>query len=104
MSEFATPALDGKTMELQQLVRELHWLEWQMRVFEDRYGVLSRDFYRAMEAGELSDLDDGEEPRFHDFLEWHGLYKIWLKREQTYRQLLHRQSILEQLRGLPVAA
>ena len=91
-------------MELQQLVRELHWLEWQMRVFEDRYGVLSRDFYRAMEAGELSDLDDGEEPRFHDFLEWHGLYKIWLKREQTYRQLLHRQSILEQLRGLPVAA
>ena len=36
-----------------------------------------RDFYRAMEAGELSDLDDGEEPRFHDFLEWHGLYKIW---------------------------
>ena len=64
-------------MELQQLVRELHWLEWQMRVFEVRYGVLSRDFYRAMEAGELSDLDDGEEPRFHDFLEWHGLYKIW---------------------------
>ena len=54
-----------------------------MRVFEDRYGVLSRDFYRAMEAGELSDLDDGEEPRFHDFLEWHGLYKIWLKRGST---------------------
>ena len=48
-----------------------------MRVFEDRYGVLSLDFYRAMEAGELSDLDDGAEPRFHDFLEWHGLYKIW---------------------------
>ena len=41
--------------------------------------MLSRDFYRAMEAGELSDLDDGEEPGFHDFLKWHGLYKIWLK-------------------------
>ena len=104
VSEFVTPVLDGKTMELQQLVRELHWLEWQMRVFEDRYGVLSRDFYRAMEAGELSDLDDGEEPRFHDFLEWHGLYKVWLKREQSYRQSLHRQSILEQLRNLPAAA
>jgi len=103
-SEFVTPALDGKTMELQQLVRELHWLEWQMRVFEDRYGVLSRDFYRAMEAGELSDLDDGEAPRFHDFLEWHGLYKTWLRRGQGYRQSLHRRSVLERLRGLPAAA
>jgi len=57
-----------------------------------------------MEAGELSDLDDGEEPRFHDFLEWHGLYRIWLKREQAYRHLLHRLSVLKQLRTLPAAA
>jgi hypothetical protein len=57
-----------------------------------------------MEAGELSELDDGEEPRFRDFIEWHGLYKTWLKREQVYRQHLRHQSLLEQLRGLPVAA
>ena len=31
-------------MSLQPLIRELHWLEWQMRTFEDKYGVLSRDF------------------------------------------------------------
>ena len=91
-------------MELKLLIRDLHWIEWQLRTFEDRYGVLSRDFYRAMEAGELSDLDDGAEPRFRDFLEWHGLYKVWQRREQTYRQLLHRQTVLDQLRNLPMAA
>lgn len=90
-------------MELEQLVREIHWIEWQLRVFEDKYGVLSRDFYEAMEAGELSEFDDGEEPHFHDFLEWHGLYKIWLRREQMYRELLHQQSLREQLRRAHVA-
>lgn len=35
----------------------------------------SEDFYKAMEAGELEDFDDIDDPRFHDFLEWHGLVK-----------------------------
>lgn len=69
-------------MELQQLVREFHWVEWELRTFEDKYGALSRDFYQAMETGQLSDLDDSDESYFHDFLEWHALYKIWLNREQ----------------------
>ncbi len=70
-------------MELQQVIREIHWLEWQLRTFEVKYDVRSEDFYRAMESGELSEFDDGEEPYFPDFIEWHGLYKVWLQREQT---------------------
>ena len=85
-------------MELQQLIREIHWIEWQLRTFEDMYGVRSGDFYQAMESGQLSGLDDGEEPHSNDFLEWHGLYKVWLNREQTYRELLHQQPLSEQLR------
>jgi len=42
-----------------------------------------QDFYEAMESGQLSEFDDGEDPHFHDFLEWHGLYKVWLRREQA---------------------
>lgn len=91
-------------MELQQLIREIHWIEWQLRIFEDKYGILSSDFYQAMESGHLSEFDDGEEPHFSDFLEWHGLYKIWLKQEQAYRELLGRQSLPEQLRRVLVAA
>ena len=91
-------------MDLQQLIREIHWIEWQLRTFEDKYGVLSRDFYQAMESGELSEFDDGEEPHFHDFVEWHGLYKIWLKREQTYREKLAQRSLTRQLRHALISA
>ena len=91
-------------MELQQLIREIHWLEWQLRTFEEKYGILSQDFYEAMESGELSEFDDGEEPHFHDFLEWHALYKVWLKRQQLYRDLLRQRPLSEQLRRKLVAA
>ncbi|MFZ5917996.1 MAG: hypothetical protein ACOYZ7_13730 [Chloroflexota bacterium] len=91
-------------MEIRQLVREIHWIEWQLRSFEDKYGLLSKDFYQAMEAGLLSDFDDGESQQFHDFLEWHGLYKIWLSREQTYHELLRQQSLPVQLRLAAAAA
>jgi hypothetical protein len=91
-------------MELRSLIRELHWIEWQLRTYEDRYGVLSRDFYAAMESGQLEEFDEGEPDTFQDFLKWHGLYKIWLHREQRYRQLLDQQSLSEQLRQSPTAA
>ena len=91
-------------MELQQLIREIHWAEWQLRTFEDKYGVLSQYFYRAMESGQLSEFDDGEEPHFHDFLEWHALYKIRLKREQAYRDLLCQQPVPEQLHRMAAVA
>ncbi len=91
-------------MQLQQLIRELHWLEWQMRKFEDKYGLLSRDFYAAMETGQLAEFDDADLPAFQDFLEWHGLYKIWLRREQNYRQHLQQQSVVRQLLQIAVIA
>lgn len=85
-------------MELQKLIREIHWIEWQLRVFEDRYGVLSPDFCQAMESGQLSEFDDGEDPHFHDFLEWHAMYKVWRRRQQTYHEQAHQQPVTHQLR------
>ncbi|HRJ42296.1 MAG: hypothetical protein KJZ86_22725 [Caldilineaceae bacterium] len=91
-------------MERQRLIREIHWIEWQLRGYEDKYSLLSRDFYRAMESGQLSEFDDGEDPHFHDFLEWHALYKVWLSRERSYRELLAQQPLPEQLRNALVPA
>ena len=91
-------------MELQKQIRELHWLEWQLRALEDKYGLLSEDFYAAMEAGELEDFDDGEDPHFYDFLEWHGLYKIWIDRVQHYRSELKQHSLADQLRHMSAMA
>lgn len=91
-------------MELKGLLREIHWIEWQLRKFEDRYAVRSEDFYKAMEAGELADFDDIDDPHFHDFMEWHGLCKAWHWRQETYQDLLRRHSLVEQLRTAPMAA
>jgi len=41
----------------------------EMCIRDSKYGVLWRDFYQAMESGQLSEFDDGKEPHFHDFLE-----------------------------------
>lgn len=71
-------------MDLQKLIRELHWLEWQMRKYEDKYGLRSSDFYAAMESGQLAEFDDADHLAFQEFIEWHGLYKVWLNREQRY--------------------
>ena len=91
-------------MELRQLVREIHWIEWQLRSFEDKYGLLSQDFYEAMESGQLSEFDDDESTQFTDFIEWHGLYKLLLSRQRTYRDLLRHESLPIQLRHAASAA
>lgn len=63
-------------MELQTLIREIRWLEWQLRAFEDKYNLLSRDFHQAYRAGELAEFDDPDLPQFQDFIEWAGLYQV----------------------------
>lgn len=84
-------------MNLREIIQEMHCLAEQLREFEDKYGILSRDFYHAMESGELAAFDG--EPGYHkDFLIWHGLYKAWLYREERYRELLKRRHIVEQIR------
>jgi hypothetical protein len=83
-------------MNLREIIREMHYLAEQLREFEDKYGILSHDFYDAMESGELSELDG--EPDYHkDFLTWHGLYKAWLYREQRYQELSKQRRIVEQI-------
>lgn len=65
---------------------------------------LSRDFCQAMASGQLSEFDDGESAQFYDFLDWHGLVKVLLRREQTYRDLLRQQPLTVQLRNVAVPA
>ncbi len=66
--------------------------EQRLLVFEEKYGLLSRDFYKAMLSGELAEFDAVEEIRL-DFLKWMGAYKLWLNRESEYRKLLAKRPI-----------
>ena len=45
-------------MELHELVMEMKVLEHRLTLYEEKYGVLSEDFYIALMAGKLARYDD----------------------------------------------
>ncbi len=89
-------------MALADLLKDMGELEAQLRSFEERFGVKSRDFYEAMERGELEDFDALDEYRMQ-FIEWHALYKTWLSLDEKYRQLIGRQSVAIQIKSTVAA-
>jgi hypothetical protein len=44
-------------MEIHELVVEMKLLERRLSLYEEKYGVLSEDFYAALIAGELERYD-----------------------------------------------
>jgi hypothetical protein len=66
-------------MEVHELVIEMKLLERRMTLYEEKYGVLSENFYAALIAGELADYDAHDETR-DDFSRWKGIYETWKRR------------------------
>lgn len=69
-------------MELHDLVIEMKLLERRMMLYEEKYGVLSRDFYGALMVGKLSRFDEYDETRT-DFSRWKGIYETWRRRQNA---------------------
>lgn len=61
-------------MEVHELVIEMKLLERRLTLYEEKYGVLSEDFYAALMAGKLRDYDAYDESRA-DFSRWKGIYE-----------------------------
>lgn len=68
-------------MEIYEQVVEMKLLERHLTLYEEKYGVLSEDFYKAYQAGDLSRYDECDETRA-DFSRWIGIYETWLRRNQ----------------------
>lgn len=66
-------------METYELVIEMKLLERRLTLYEEKYGVLSEDFYRALLGGQLERFDEYDETRA-DFSRWKGVYETWLRR------------------------
>jgi hypothetical protein len=77
---------------IQQLMDDLNAITARLRVFEQKYGLLSSDFIALYQTGEL---DTGE--NLPDVTLWAGAYEMKLKLEETVRQL--SQQRLERLRA-----
>ncbi len=62
-------------MNIYELVLEMKMLERRLTLYEEKYGVLSEDFYAALMAGELAEYDEIDETRA-DFSRWKGIYEV----------------------------
>lgn len=88
-------------MELHELVLEMKQLERRLMLYEEKYGVLSQDFYDALKAGKLSRYDDFDESRT-DFSRWKGIYETWQRRKRDYSEQLQQGDTADVLRVQPV--
>jgi hypothetical protein len=87
-------------MEIHELVIEMKLLERRLTLYEEKYGVLSQDFYDALVAGKLSQYDEYDETRA-DFTRWKGIYETWLRRKEAYTKQLQQRDLAETLRFQP---
>jgi hypothetical protein len=87
-------------MNIYELVVEMKLLERRLTLYEDKYGVLSEDFYAALMSGKLADYDAYDETRT-DFSRWKGIHETWLQRKKAYTQQIQQYDLAETLRFQP---
>ncbi len=88
-------------MELYELVLEMKQLERRLTLYEEKYGILSQDFYDILMAEKLSRYDDFDETRT-DFSRWKGIYETWQRRKMAYSEQIQQSDPADALRVQPV--
>ena len=88
-------------MEIYELVLEMKLLERRLTLYEEKYGVLSEDFYNSLMSGQLSHYDAYDETRT-DFSRWKGIYETWLRRKKSYTEQIRQGNLADALRIHPV--
>ena len=89
-------------MEIHELVIEMKLLERRLTLYEEKYGILSEDFYAALMSGQLARYDERGETR-EDFSRWKGIYETWLRRKQAYSTQIKQRDVAETLRYQPLS-
>ena len=87
-------------MKIRELVVEMKMLERRLTLYEEKYGVLSQDFYNALINGQLERYDEFDETRA-DFSRWKGIYETWQRRKDAYTRQIRQRDLAETLRVQP---
>lgn len=87
-------------MQIHELVIEMKMLERRLTLYEEKYGILSENFYQALIGGQLEQYDEYDETRA-DFSRWKGIYETWHRRKQKYDIQIQKQNIVDSLRFQP---
>jgi len=91
---------DCRCVSVHEMVVEMKLLERRLTLYEEKYGVLSEDFYAALMSGKLARYDEFDETRA-DFSRWKGIYETWRRRKAAYDQQVKTQGLEETLRFQP---
>jgi hypothetical protein len=91
---------DCPCVNVHEMVVEMKLLERRLMLYEEKYGVLSEDFYAALMSGKLARYDAFDETRA-DFSRWKGIYETWRRRKAAYDQQVKTQGFEETLRFQP---
>jgi len=67
-----------------------------MTLYEEKYGVLSEDFYEALMSGELAEFDAYDETR-RDFSRWKGIYETWRRRKAAYEKQIKTRCLVKSM-------
>ena len=87
-------------VDTHELVIEMKLLERRLTLYEEKYGVLSADFYAALTTGQLARYDTFDESRT-DFSRWKGIHETWLRRKEAYARQLQECGLAKTLRVQP---
>lgn len=87
-------------MSIHELVIEMKLLERRLTLYEEKYGVLSEDFYAALMSGQLAEYDAYDETRA-DFSRWKGIFETWRRRKEAYQKQLQERELTQILRFQP---
>lgn len=87
-------------MQTYELVVEMKMLERRLTLYEEKYGILSENFYQALMGGQLERYDEYDETRA-DFNRWKGIYETWQRRKKKYDAKIQQQNIVDSLRFQP---
>jgi hypothetical protein len=87
-------------MKIHELVVEMKLLERRLTLYEEKYGVLSEDFYTALMSGQLARYDEYDETRA-DFSRWKGIFETWRRRKEAYNKQMQQRDLAETLRVQP---
>ncbi|MFN8490299.1 MAG: hypothetical protein U0350_22115 [Caldilineaceae bacterium] len=70
-------------VSLHDLIIEIHALDRKLQTLEEKYSLLSEDFYQLYEAGRLRDEELDE---IDEFGQWAAMYRMRTRRIAQYVQ------------------
>ncbi|MDW8316986.1 MAG: hypothetical protein RMN53_03935 [Anaerolineae bacterium] len=73
-----------QSIPLRDLIADIHALDRELQRLEEKYNLLSEDFYQLYEAGLLRDEVVEE---IDDYGRWAALYRMRLRRKQQYDEM-----------------